>query len=145
MAADSHLPSPPAQEEFIALYELAGTKAMRRLTLGGRNRFPVWASNGRRVAYQSDREGDVSIFWQPADGSGAPERLTKAAPGESHAPESWSPTTNTLLFSVLKDGAHTLWALSLPDKNVAPIWRGALDRSYQRGRFARRPVDGVSE
>ena len=106
------------QEEFVAVYELSGTKAMRRLTLGGQNRSPVWASNGSWVAYQSNREGDVSIFWQPADGSGAAERLTKASPGESHAPESWSPATNTLLFSVYKDGEHTLWALSLPDKTV---------------------------
>ena len=104
------------QEEFIAVFDLSGAKAMRRLTLGGDNRFPVWASDGSRVAYQSNREGDVSIFWQPADGSGAAERLTKAGPGESHAPESWSPTTNTLLFSVYKDGEHTLWTLSLPDK-----------------------------
>ena len=106
------------QEEFVAVYELSGTKAMRRLTLEGNNRFPVWASNSR-VAYQSNREGDVSIFWQPAGGSGAAERLTTASPGESHAPESWSPTTNTLLFSVYKDGEHTLRTLSLPDKTVA--------------------------
>jgi serine/threonine-protein kinase len=109
------------QEEFIAVYELSGTKAMRRLTLGGHNRFPVWASNGSRVAYQSDREGDVSIFWQPVDGSGAAERLTKASPGESHVPETWSPTTNTLLFTVNKEGKDSLWALSLPDRNVAPF------------------------
>ena len=57
------------QEETLACVELAGTKAMRRLTLGGRNRFPVWASNGSRVAYQSNREGDVSLFWQPVDGA----------------------------------------------------------------------------
>jgi serine/threonine-protein kinase len=107
------------QEEFIAVYELSGAKAMRRLTLGGHNRFPVWASNGSHVAYQSDREGDVSIFWQLADRSGAEERLTRASPGESHAPESWSPTTNTLLFSSLKNGEHTLWALSLSEKTPA--------------------------
>ena len=109
------------QEEFIAVYELAGTKAMRRLTLGGHNSSPVWASDGSRVTYQSDREGDVSIFWQRADGSGAAERLTRAGRGESHVPESWSPTTKTLLFSVHKDGQETLWALSLPDKHVAPF------------------------
>ena len=112
------------QEEYIAVYDLSGTKAMRRLTLEGNNRFPVWASDGSRVAYQSNREGDVSIFWQAADGSGGAERLTTAGPGESHSPESWSPTTNTLLFSVYKDGEHTLWTLSLPDKTVARF--GAL-------------------
>jgi eukaryotic-like serine/threonine-protein kinase len=110
-----------AQDEFIALLELSGGKAMRRLTLEGRNRFPVWASDGQRIAYQSDREGDAAIFWQPADGSGTAERLTKPGSGESHAPESWSPTTDTLIFSVHKDGEHTLWTLSLPDKRVTPV------------------------
>jgi hypothetical protein len=106
------------EEEFVAVYELSGTKAMRRLTMEGRSRFPVWAANGTRVAYQTDRDGDASIFWQPADGTGSPERLTKPGPGEAHAPESWSPTTSTLLFSVLKDARHELWSLSLPDKGT---------------------------
>jgi Tol biopolymer transport system component len=109
------------QEDFVGLYELSGLKTMRRLTLTGSNRFPVWASDGTRVAYQSNSDGDISIYWQPADGSGAPERLTQAGAGESHAPESWSPASNTLLFSARKDGAETLWALSLPDKKVTPV------------------------
>ncbi len=109
------------QEEFVAVYELSRSTAMRRLTLGSRSRFPVWAANGARVAYQSDRDGEASIFWQPADGSGAPERLTTARAGEAHAPESWSPITNTLLFTVLKDGEYALWALSLREKTAAPF------------------------
>jgi Tol biopolymer transport system component len=109
------------QEDFVGLYELSGLKAMRRLTLRGNNRFPVWASNGTRVAYQSDSDGDVSVYWQPADGSGTPERLTRAGAGESHAPESWSPASNTLLFSARKDGAETLWALSLADRKATPV------------------------
>ena len=106
------------EEEFIGVYELSGAKAMRRLTLGGRSRAPIWTANGSRVTYQTDRDGDVSIFWQAADGSGSPERLTTAAPGESHAPESWSPTTDTLLYSVQKYGAYALWAMSLPEKRA---------------------------
>ena len=105
-------------EEFIGVYELSGTKATRRLTLGGRSRAPIWTSNGTRLAYQTDRDGDVSIFWQAADGSGSPERLTTAAPGESHAPDSWSRTTDTLLYTVHKDGVYALWTMSLPDKRA---------------------------
>ncbi len=106
------------EEEFIGVYELSGTKAMRRLTLGGRSRAPIWALNGSRLAYQTDRDGDVSIFWQAADGGGSPERLTTAAAGESHAPESWSPAADTLLYSVHKDGVYSLWTMSLPEKRA---------------------------
>ena len=109
------------EEEFIAVYDLAGTKALRRLTNGGRDRIPVWTPNGTRLAYQSNRDGDASVYWQAANGNGAAERLTTAGPGESHAPESWSATTDTLLFSIRKDGAETLWALSLSDRKVSPI------------------------
>ena len=73
-------------EAIIHTYDLSGTSAMQRLTFGGNNRFPIWTANDR-VAFQSDREGDLAIFWQSVDG-GAAERLTKPEPGASHVPES---------------------------------------------------------
>ena len=109
------------QESFVALYDLAGRTAARRLTVDGSSRFPVWTAAGTRVAYQSDREGNLGIFWQPADGSGAAERLTKPADGESHVPEAWSPVSNTLLYSVVKGSEYTLWTLSLADRTKAPF------------------------
>jgi serine/threonine-protein kinase len=110
------------QGTFVAVYDLAGATSMRRLLLGANSRYPVWTSDSNRVIYQSDREGDLGIFWQSADGTGAPERLTKPAAGESHVPDVWSPLTNTLLFSVVKGAAEqTLWALSLRDKTIAPF------------------------
>ena len=71
------------------------------------------------MAYQSDREGDVSIFWQPADGSGAAERLTKAAPVNRTHPSHGRQRPIRCSSACYKDGEHTLWALSLPDKTVA--------------------------
>ena len=43
-------------------YDLSGASAPRRLTFGGKNRFPIWSADGERVAFQSDREGDFGIF-----------------------------------------------------------------------------------
>ena len=82
----------------IWVYDLGGNHAPRRLTTVGNNRFPVWTFDGKRIAFQSDREGDAGIFWQQADGSGRAERLTKAEHGEAHIPDSWS-RDGTLLFS----------------------------------------------
>ena len=50
---------------------------MRRLTFGGNSRFPIWSRDSQRVTFQSDRDGDLAIFWQRADGTGSAERLTK--------------------------------------------------------------------
>src|SRR5262249_26879543 len=43
----------------IWIYELSGASAMRQLTFRGKNRYPVWSGDGDRVAFQSDREGDL--------------------------------------------------------------------------------------
>jgi serine/threonine-protein kinase len=105
----------------VWVYDLSSTSPPRRLTFGGRNRFPVWSADGQRVAFQSDRDGDAAIFWQRADISGRAERLTTPEEGTSHVPESWSPTTDVLLFDVMKESSVSLWTLSLREKKTAPF------------------------
>jgi hypothetical protein len=72
------------------------------------------------VTFQSDRNGDRAVFWQPADG-GTAERLTKPEQGASHVPESWSPSGETLLFSVIKGPDVALWTMAGRDRKVAPF------------------------
>jgi eukaryotic-like serine/threonine-protein kinase len=93
-------------------YELSGATAMHRVTFNGRNRFPIWTSDGQRVVFQSDREGDLGIFWQRADGVGGTERLTTADKDTEHIPESWSPKNDGFLFRTVKAGQNTLSTLS---------------------------------
>jgi Tol biopolymer transport system component len=87
-----------SKEAYVAIYDLDGKTALRRLTFGGNSRYPVWSRDGRNVTFQSDREGDLAIFWQRADGSTQPERLTKPGPDTAHVPSSWSPNDEHLLF-----------------------------------------------
>jgi Tol biopolymer transport system component len=101
---------------------------MRRLTLGGKNRYPVWSPDGQRIAFQSDRDGDPAIFWQRADGTGTPERLSKPEQGTAHVPESWSPDGKWLLLSATKesDGRSVAASvvsmmLSLDDRKALPF------------------------
>jgi serine/threonine-protein kinase len=116
----------------IYVYDLSGRNAMRRLTVQGNNRLPAWSSDGARIAYQSDREGDRAIFAQRADGSGPVQRLTTAAKDEFHEPEAWSHGDDVLLFSIRRSpgtsiasaiyrGPVTLSALSLRDGSVRPF------------------------
>ena len=113
--------SDDGKEAVVWIYDLSGVTSMRRLTLGGRNRLPVWSADGERVAFQSDREGDLGLFWQRADGTTTAERLTKPDKDTAHVPESWSPDGKTLLFSVAKGSSYAVAALSLPDKKVTPV------------------------
>ncbi len=64
-------------ETYIAIYDLDGRTALRRLTFGGSNRYPVRSRDSARVTFQSDRECDLAIFWQRADGAAPAERLTR--------------------------------------------------------------------
>ena len=109
------------QEANIWIYELAGTSVMRKLTSEGRNRYPVWSGDGTRIAFQSDRQGDLGIFWQPADGGAAAIRLTTPAQGAVHVPESWSPDGKHLLFTEEKDSVYVLFSLSLDDLTRTPF------------------------
>ena len=104
----------------VSIYDLSGASAPSRLTYDGNNRFPIWSGDGLRVAFQSDREGDSAVWWQPAD-SGTAERLTRPDAGTSHVPESWSPDGEVLLFSATKDSVSSLWTYSLRDRKATPF------------------------
>jgi Tol biopolymer transport system component len=114
----------------IWVFDVAGTTSGRRLTFGGANRFPIWSADGRRIVFESDREGDPGLFWQRADGSGALERLTKAEHETFHVPESISSDGGHLLFRVNQGrvpnarGPSKLMALSLKDRKATPLSDG---------------------
>jgi serine/threonine-protein kinase len=111
--------SDDGKNAFVAVYDLAGTSVMQHITSTGRDRFPIWAPDSKRIAFQSDREGDEGIFVQASDGTGPAERLTKAGPGESHMPQSWSSDGATLLFEVVTDAGFSLSTLSLKERTIA--------------------------
>ena len=119
--------SDDGKDAIVWIYDVTASSA-RRLTLRGRNRVPVWSADGERVAFQSDREGDLGLFWQRADGTTAAERLTKPDKDTAHVAESWSRDGKTLLFSVAKGSSYTVAALSLTDKKVRPV--GGIQSSF---------------
>jgi Tol biopolymer transport system component len=98
----------------IAVYDLKSRAAPRRLTFGGQSRFPLWSVDSRRVAFQSTRDGTASLYWQVADGSGGdPVRLTTAAEGETHSPDSFSPDGKWLTFSDVDKNGSSVSILEL--------------------------------
>jgi serine/threonine protein kinase/Tol biopolymer transport system component len=110
------------KDASVWIYELSGLSAMRRLTIGGRNKYPIWSGDGSHVFFQSDREGDLGIFGQRADGTGPAERLTRAPRGTLHLPESSHPHGDWLLFSESKGATKVgLMLLSLRDRKVVPF------------------------
>ena len=115
---------------IIWRYDTSRASSMMQVTQTGDNRFPVWASN-TRVAYQSDIGGARAVFWQAIDGS-PPERLTTPAPATSHAPESWSPDGETLLYSVTAGSEVSLWTYSVRSRSSAPFGRSVASNPVGR-------------
>ena len=114
LAVETH----DGKNNAISLYPLDGSSSLQRLTFDGNNRLPVWARDGKHVAFQSSREKDEAIWWQPVDG-GPAERLTRPEAGTSHTPESWSPTSDLLLYNAFSNGNYSLWIFSLKDRKAS--------------------------
>jgi serine/threonine-protein kinase len=121
-----------ARDTSIWVYDLAAGGSARRLTFGGHDRFPVWSGDSQRVIFQSDREGDLGLFWQRADGVGTAERLTKPVKGVSHVPQSASPGGNRVLLVDQTEGEKTsLMTFTFADKAMTPF--GAVVSSRSTG------------
>jgi len=91
-----------------------GRRNLQRLTFDpGLNRGAVWTPDGRHLVFSAQVDGAESLFWQAADGSGKPERLTTAAPGRPHVPHSIAPDGSHLLFGEPGQPPFDLFSLEL--------------------------------
>ncbi|HET9406431.1 MAG TPA: protein kinase [Candidatus Sulfotelmatobacter sp.] len=112
------------------LYDLS-RDTLTRLTFGGTvNQAPVWSPDGKRVAFQSNKEGSLNVFSQRADGSGGLERLTT---GSSPAANSWSSDGQLLAFvDIDPTTGWDIWVLRLSDRKAQPFLQTASNESSPR-------------
>ena len=105
-------------------YDLSSDTQIQQLTFEGNNHRPIWTPDGQRITFASDRDGPMSLYWMPADGSGVPERLTTAEDGTSHWPGSWSPDGQTLLFNVQQEVLTDwdIWTLSMDGRETQRLY-----------------------
>jgi serine/threonine-protein kinase len=108
-----------AGKQDIWLYDLM-RDTLTRLTFEGLNLYPAWTPDGKRVAYRSQKAGGYNIFWKPADGSGAEERLPTVG-ATNQAPQLFSPDDRILGYNELdpKTG-WDLWVLPLQGEERKP-------------------------
>ncbi|MFY9532178.1 MAG: protein kinase, partial [Candidatus Acidiferrales bacterium] len=118
------------QESQVWLYDLS-RETLTRFTFGGDYSQPVWTPDGKRIAFQSNKEGSLNLFWQLADGSGGLERLTT---GEYlQAAHSWSPDGQLLAFiEVNPTTGIDIWVLRLSDRKAQPFLRTPFNEGAPR-------------
>jgi Tol biopolymer transport system component len=106
------------QETQVWLYDLSRETPTRLTFEGNLNTTPTWTPDGKRIVYQSNKEGPLNLFWQLADGGGGLERLTTS--DYLQAPMSWSPDGQLLSFiEVSPTTGRDIWVLRVGDPSTS--------------------------
>ena len=102
------------QDSQTWLYDIARETLTRLTFQGGSNVLGAWTPDGKRIAFQSNKEGPPNLFWQLADGSGGLDRLTTNE--YTDAPTSWSPDGQLLAFiEITPTTGYDIWVLRMGD------------------------------
>ena len=80
---------------------------------------PVWSPNGKRIAFYSDRKGDLEnyeIYVMDADG-GNLQNLTNNNRADDSSP-SWSPDGERIAFASERDGNYEIYVMDADGGNL---------------------------
>ena len=109
----------------------------QRLTENRNNDWdPVWSPDGKRIAFMSDRKGDLQnfdIYVMDADG-GNQQKLTNHRAWDGSP--SWSPDSERIVFNSKRNGNYEIYVIAAdggnlqnltnnPNHDVGPAWFGS--------------------
>ena len=114
-----YIPDPRNADVWISAVT-RGTLA-KLTTEPGRDAFPLWAPDGERVVFQSERDGGRGLFWVAADGSGEVERLLTIDGAVTLRPHGWTPDGRTLVFDYAMPDT-TRWNIGVLSMDGERTW-----------------------
>ena len=104
------------------------TLEVQRLTKlthsAGDDRDPVWSPDDRRIAFESNRDGNWNIYVMDTDGSN-PTNLTHSA-GDDRDPV-WSPDGQRIAFESNRDGNWDIYVMDTDGSNPTNLTHSAAD------------------
>jgi serine/threonine-protein kinase len=131
---EPHL-SPDGSRLAVQIHETDGTNvdiwvydlkrgASTRLTFDeAADVVPIWSPDGKRIAFTSDRNGTLNLYWKRADGSGDVERLTESE--NTQWVSSFSPDGRYLVFhETLPGNASDIFVLPLDGDRKPELFLG---------------------
>ncbi|HKW68903.1 MAG TPA: hypothetical protein VJP04_16530, partial [Terriglobales bacterium] len=112
----------------IWIYDL-GRDTLTRLTFDGNvNVDPIWTPDGKKIVFKGNQS---RLFWQPADGSGPAEELTKSELTRNNAPGSFSPDGQVLVF-MGNNPTFDIFTLALREGKLQPFLTTASNETAPR-------------
>jgi eukaryotic-like serine/threonine-protein kinase len=112
----------------IWLYDLSRDTLTRLTFEGNLNVDPLWTPDGKRIVFKGSQS---RLFWQPADGSGPAEELTKSELFSNNVPGSFSPDGQVLAF-MGNNPTFDLYTLPLRDGKPQTFLRTPSDETAPR-------------
>jgi len=97
-------------------------------TTGVHERFPVWAPDGKTIAYFSDESGEYKLHIKQQDGKGKVKKFNIKGSG-FYSNLVWSPDSKKLTFS---DNARNLYWINVANGAIKKI---AAEQIYNPGAF----------
>ena len=86
----------------------------------GSSQAPVWARDGKRLAYRGTRTGFRNLFWTSVDGTEKEQRLTTS--DNLQTPSGWSEDGTSLVYiEVVPETGNDILMLSIADKTPHPL------------------------
>jgi serine/threonine protein kinase len=85
------------EENDLWMWDPRRTTLARLTFTPGLDSYPLWTADGRRAVFSSERDGARNLFWQPADGAGTVERLTRSS--NTQYPTAVSADGSRLIFT----------------------------------------------
>jgi serine/threonine-protein kinase len=96
------------------------TPTLQQLTFDpGMNRGVAWSHNGTHIAFSIQRDGTENIYWQSADGTGRPERLTEGK--RAQLPTGFTHDGKYLLFMEPATPPYDINMVGLADGKIQPL------------------------
>ena len=107
-------------EEAVVTIDLARGVTTQLPSDGFTNHYAVFSPRGNRIAFSSNREGQLNLFTMPTDGSSPPKQLRQNA--DTEYPESWSPDGRYLAFRAThEDEDSGIFVLPLNEEGAEPL------------------------